>query len=286
MLSITAPWQPRAAPRTANTAARPSSQESSTVVGAPRASIRASLTASFDRYGMSRSDAKARDSVGLPEPGQPPTSTNAFITPPCHHTASRPVSRDPPRGCLRPRSRAICARDQVADAVWGDRAALHLVGEHRREPHQQDPVEAQPDLAHSPGFVARAPLTTTSLNKRIVSGAVQAGAAERACVSCCPGLKQGTPQEERLPAKTLVARRLDAQACRMPRPESVPVKGRQPAHPPASQLPPTTVARSNLYRSLSESTIAPVCKKFAASRQIGPRKGSAGTFLNFRGDAL
>lgn len=39
------------------------------------------------RRGMPNSNAKARASVVLPEPGQPPTSTNALMRPACHRTA-------------------------------------------------------------------------------------------------------------------------------------------------------------------------------------------------------
>jgi hypothetical protein len=60
------------------------------VDGAPRASIRASLTTCFDKYGTPMSDAKAREASSCRNPGQPSTSRNALMPPPCHQAAPRP----------------------------------------------------------------------------------------------------------------------------------------------------------------------------------------------------
>ena len=100
VLSMRAAVRSSAARSVASTAALPSSRDSSTVAGVPEWSMRASLNSSFARRSMPSSSASAWDSVVLPEPGHPPTSTK----PSTHSTL--PVRRAHDiRTCRGPRAR-------------------------------------------------------------------------------------------------------------------------------------------------------------------------------------
>src|SRR4051812_29725779 len=151
---MTAAVQLSAAHSAASTAAFPSPRDSSTVPGAADWFMRSSLHSSLDRQSMPSSAARARDSVVLPEPGHPPTSTKPSMHSTLPATTAPSSNRGDERAYRVPSAQVPALR---AIGALVARSVLVLAGgfpasaetyNHRDARHD---VEAWKQPHHAPG---------------------------------------------------------------------------------------------------------------------------------------